>query len=76
MELASNLPLQSLLRSHPDQIGAFVDEAARLNPPITTCLRASLTEATIGEVTLPAGTRFVLPLQALNLDQGIEHNDR
>jgi cytochrome P450 len=72
VELASNLSLQSLLRSHPDQIGAFVDEAARLNPPITTCLRASLTEVTIGEVTLPAGARFVLPLQALNLDGGID----
>lgn len=72
VELAGNVPLQSLLRSHPDQIGAFVDEAARLNPPITTCLRAGLTEMTIGEVTLPAGTRIVLPLQALNLDEGID----
>jgi cytochrome P450 len=72
VELASNPPWQSLLRSHPDQIGAFVDEAVRLNPPITTCPRASLTEMTIGEVTLPAGTRIVLPLQALNLDQGID----
>ena len=72
VELAGNPPLQSLLRSQPDQIGAFVDEAARLNPPITTCLRASLTEMTIGEVTLPAGARFVLPLQAVNLDPGID----
>jgi cytochrome P450 len=72
VELASNPLLQSLLRSHPDQIGAFVGEAVRLNPPITTCLRASLTEMTIGEVTLPAGTRIVLPLQALNLDHGID----
>jgi cytochrome P450 len=72
VELANNPPWQSLLRNHPDQIGAFVDEAARLNPPITTCPRASLTEMTIGEVTLPAGTRIVLPLQALNLDEGID----
>jgi cytochrome P450 len=72
VELASSVPLQSLLRRHPDQIGAFVDEAARLNPPITTCLRASLTDMTVGEVTLPAGTRFVLPLQALNLAEGID----
>jgi len=72
VELASNPQSQSILRSHPDQIGAFVDEAMRLNPPITTCPRASLTEMTIGEVTLPAGTRIVLPLQALNLDGGIE----
>jgi cytochrome P450 len=72
VELAGNPPLQSLLRSQPDQIGAFVDEAARLNPPITTCLRASLTDMTIGEVTLPAGARFVLPLQAVNLDPGID----
>ncbi len=72
VELAGNPPLQSLLRNHPDQIGAFVDEAARLNPPITTCLRASPTEMTIGEVTLPADARIVLPLQAVNLDQGID----
>jgi cytochrome P450 len=72
VELASNPSLQSLLRSHPDQIGAFVGEATRLNPPITTCPRASLAEMTIGDVTLPAGTRFVLPLQALNLDEGID----
>jgi cytochrome P450 len=72
VELASNPSLQSLLRSHPDQIDAFVGEAIRLNPPITTCPRASLTEMTIGDVTLPAGTRIVLPLQALNLDEGIE----
>ena len=44
VELAGNMPLQSLLRSHPNQVGAFADEAGRLNPPITTCLRASLTE--------------------------------
>jgi cytochrome P450 len=72
VELASNPSLQSLLRRHPDQIGAFVGEATRLNPPITTCPRASPTEMNIGDVTLPAGTRFVLPLQALNLDEGID----
>ena len=72
VELASNRSLQSLLRSHPEQIDAFVSEATRLNPPITTCPRASLTEMTIGDVTLPAGTRFVLSLQALNLDEGID----
>jgi cytochrome P450 len=72
VELAASPSLQSLLRSHPDQIGAFVDEAMRLNPPITTSPRAGLTEMTIGEVTLPAGTRIVLPLQLLNLDQGID----
>jgi cytochrome P450 len=72
VELASDPSLQSLLRSHPDQIDAFVGEATRLNPPITTAPRASLTEMTIGDVTLPAGTRFVLPLQALNLDEGID----
>ena len=72
VELAGNPSLQSLLRSEPDQIGAFVDEAARLNPPITTCLRASPTEMTIGEITLPADARIVLPLQAVNLDQGID----
>ncbi|MGA8332396.1 MAG: cytochrome P450 [Mycobacterium sp.] len=72
VELASNPSLQSLLRSHPDQIGAFVGEATRLNPPITTCPRASLTEMTFGDVTLPAGTRFVLPLQALNLNECID----
>jgi cytochrome P450 len=72
VELAASPPLQTLLRSHPGQIGAFVDEAMRLNPPITTSPRAGLTEMTIGEVTLPAGTRIVLPLQLLNLDQGIE----
>jgi cytochrome P450 len=72
VELAGNAPLQSLLRNQPDQIGAFVDEAARLNPPITTCVRSSRTEMTVGEVTLPADARFVLPLQAINLDQGID----
>lgn len=72
VELASDPSLQALLRNHPDQIGAFVSEAVRLNPPITTCPRASLTEMTFGDVTLPAGTRVVLPLQALNLDHGIE----
>ena len=72
VELAGNMPLQSLLRSDPDQIGGFADEAGRLNPPIATCLRASLADVTFGDVTLPAGTRFVLPLQALNLDEGID----
>ncbi|BBX48735.1 cytochrome P450 [Mycobacterium cookii] len=72
VELAGNPSLQAFLRSHPDQIGAFVSEALRLNPPITTCPRASLTEMTIGDVTLPAGARIVLPVQALNLDHGVE----
>ena len=72
VELASDPSLQAFLRSHPDQIGAFVSEAVRLNPPITTCPRASLTEMRIGDVALPAGTRIVLPLQALNLDHGVE----
>jgi cytochrome P450 len=72
VELADNPQLQSLLRGRPDQIGVFVDEAARLNPPITTCLRASPAAMTIGEVTLPAEARIVLPLQAVNLDQGVE----
>ena len=72
VELAASPELQSLLRSHPNQVGAFADEAMRLNPPITTSPRVGLTEMTIGDVTLPAGTRIVLPLQLLNLDQGID----
>jgi cytochrome P450 len=72
VELAASPELQALLRGHPDQVGAFADEAMRLNPPITTCPRVGLNEMTVDDVTLPAGTRIVLPLHLLNLDHGIE----
>jgi len=57
---------------HLDRRGADAAADVMGDMPITTCPRAGLTEMTIGEVTLPAGTRIVLPLQLLNLDQGID----
>jgi len=51
---------------------AKVTAAVQEHVAITVCPRASLNEMTIGEVTLPAGTRIVLPLQLLNLDEGID----
>jgi cytochrome P450 len=76
-ELATDLQLRALLIRHPDQMGTFVNEVARLYSPIGYCPRVTLEELTIGGVSVPPQTELELSLRTLNLDGGhlITHSD-
>jgi cytochrome P450 len=69
-ELATDLHLRALLARHPDQMGTFVNEVARLYSPIGYCPRVTLEEMTIGGVRVPPRTELELSLRTLNLDGG------
>ncbi len=69
-ELATDLQQRALLIRHPDQIGTFVNEVARLYSPLGYCPRVTLEEMTIGGVSVPPLTELELSLRTLNLDGG------
>jgi cytochrome P450 len=68
--LARHPHIRSLLRDHPDQIGAFVEELLRLETPFPFIGRFTTEEVTIAGVTVPAGSVVALCLASTNLDDG------
>ena len=69
--LAEDPELQGRLRSNPALIGAFVEEACRVEPPFRGHYRRVVTRTTLGEVTLPAGSRLVFAWPAANRDRAL-----
>jgi cytochrome P450 len=77
LELARNPELRATLRDNPDQMGVFVEEIVRLEPPAPMVPRVTTAEVTIGDVTLPADTMVRLCVAAINRDDSddISTND-
>jgi cytochrome P450 len=72
LELARNPELRAKLRDDPDQMGVFVEEIVRLEPPAPMLPRVTTAEVTIGDVTLPADTQVRLCIAAINRDDSDE----
>jgi cytochrome P450 len=72
LELARNPALRATLRDDPDQTNVFIEEIVRLEPPAPILPRVTTTDVTIGDVTLPAGTRVRLCIAAINRDDSDE----
>jgi cytochrome P450 len=64
--LAVDPQLQDRLRTDPSLIPAFVEEACRVESPFRGHYRRVVTDTTLGEVRLPAGSRLVLVWPAAN----------
>jgi len=69
LELARNPQLRRQLRDNPDDIGVFVEEIVRLEPPAPLLPRVATRDVTIGGVTIPAGTKVRLCIAAINRDE-------
>ncbi|BBZ27288.1 putative cytochrome P450 143 [Mycolicibacterium madagascariense] len=72
LELARNPELRARLRDDPDQMGVFVEEIVRLEPPAPMVPRVTTAEVTIGDVTLPPDTMVRLCIAAINRDDSDE----
>ena len=72
LELARNPELARMLRDDPDQMGVFVEEIVRLEPPAPMLPRVTTDEVTIGDVTLPPDTMVRLCIAAINRDDSDE----
>jgi cytochrome P450 len=67
LALASTPQLRAVLCRDPEQIGSFVDEILRLEPPEAGgAVRMCARDTTIGDVTIPAGSVVLLRLASAN----------
>ena len=66
--LAGRPDLQARLRSNPELIPNFVEEACRIDPPFRGHYRHVLVNTELGGVAIPAGSTLVLCWPAANRD--------
>jgi cytochrome P450 len=66
--LARDPALQSRLRENPDLIGAFVEEALRIESPVQGMYRRATVESEIAGTVIPEGSPIVLRFGAANRD--------
>lgn len=66
--LAIDQSLQARLRSHPEQIEAFIDECLRFDAPVQRRPRVVMKAVTIGEVTVPKGAMILALIGSANRD--------
>ena len=71
--LAENDDLQKQLRTAPDGLPIFIEEALRLESPFRGHFRVVTRETTLGGVTLPAGARVMLMWGSANRDDSAFH---
>jgi cytochrome P450 family 144 len=69
--LAERPELQDRLRSDPELIPTFVEEACRLDPPFRGHYRQVAVNTTLGGVDIPARSRLVLLWPAANRDESL-----
>ena len=69
--LAERPELQDRLRSDPELIPTFVEEACRLDPPFRGHYRQVAIDTTLGGVDIPARSRLVLLWPAANRDESL-----
>jgi cytochrome P450 len=74
--LADDQDLQQRLREQPDLIPAFIEEAARLEPPFRNHMRFVPKDTMLGGVDIPAGSTALMFWGAANRDAAqFEHPD-
>jgi cytochrome P450 len=66
--LAEDSELQDHLRSNPDRIADFIEEALRVESPVKTNFRMARRTTTLGGVEIPAGSPLMLLLPAADRD--------
>ncbi len=66
--LADDQALQAELRAAPERIPAFVEEAARLEPPFRHHMRVATKDTELGGVEIPSGATILLFWGAANRD--------
>jgi cytochrome P450 len=69
--LAEQPDLQDRLRSDPTMIPAFVEETCRIESPFRGHYRRVVSDTTLGDVALPAGSRLVLVWPAANREDAL-----
>jgi len=72
--LAERPDLQDQLRSNPDLIPAFVEEACRIDPPFRGHYRHVVADTELGGIDVPAGSTVVLAWPAANRDSAAFQN--
>ena len=68
--LAEQPELQARLRTEPELLPVFVEEALRLESPFRFLFRSAARDATLGGVDIPAGASMLLMWGAANRDPG------
>jgi cytochrome P450 len=66
--LATQPDIQQQVRSHPEQLGAFLEEVLRYEPPFRGHYRHVVNDTELGGVGLAAGSRLLLLWGAANRD--------
>jgi cytochrome P450 len=66
--LADDQALQQRLREHPELTPAFIEEAARLEPPFRNHMRSVIRDTELGGVEIPAGSTALMFWGAANRD--------
>ena len=75
--LATRPEIQQQLRQHPEQVGSFLEEVLRYEPPFRGHYRHVRHDTELGGVPLPAGSRLLLLWGAANRDpQHFDDPDR
>lgn len=69
MEILATRPdIQEQVRENPGQLGPFIEEALRYEPPFRGHYRHVVADTTLGGIDLPAGSRLLLLWGAANRD--------
>jgi cytochrome P450 len=66
--LATQHDIQQHVRSHPENLGAFLEEVLRYEPPFRGHYRHVVNDTELGGIGLPAGSRLLLLWGAANRD--------
>lgn len=66
--LAQQPDLQQRLRSEPDLIPTFVEEALRIDPPFRNHYRRATTDTVLAGTTIPSGAKVILVWSSANRD--------
>jgi cytochrome P450 len=68
VRLIDNSELEPLIRSDPDTLPAIIEEAMRLEPPVTTRPRQAVRDVHIGGKVIRSGDRVLCNYLAANVD--------
>lgn len=67
--LATHPDQWQLLRSEPQRVKNALNEALRLESPISSFTRVAARETTVGDVAIPAGSRLLVSFASANRDE-------
>src|SRR5690606_33387515 len=67
--LATHPDQWQLLRNEPQRVKNALNEALRLESPISSFTRVAARDATVGDVAIPAGSRLLVSFASANRDE-------